>query len=375
MNINFKEIRMLQAKEESLTGKLKELLPGVLIKANKILLEKYEYKYEFETTVQSLHGIIGSKNNTFVDSIRTQFINPNDFIARWLSGMMLYEEKRRAEFKNYTPSNDLVLFQDPEVRKYTLLFLERNFYRNLIARTRSKPQDGLWKIWFGGGKFVWGLLIAPVFRQGAWTNDVSEIRRANYSYWTIGHILDTGFIDPSSSRPVKFSDVNNLMDFYRSILKRVSNSQYEQAIFDRYLTYLQRSQNVYEEPLLIPELRYAGLETKHQYRLDFTILNPHTMKYVGFEISPHSTHMAISGKDEKTQIQLNKELSLRWDKEMKKRNEYFSSFGITTITFTDEQLSDIDECFQNIESVLNERTTEKLNLNVEMDKFLKKYCS
>lgn len=204
---------------------------------------------------------------------------------------------------------------------------------------------------------------------------MSEIRRANYSYWTIGHILNTGFIDPTSPHPHKFSDIESLMGFYRSILKRVSNSQYEQDIFDRYLDYLQRSQNVYEEPLLIPELRYAGLENKHQYRLDFIILNPHSTKYVGYEISPHSTHMAISGITQKTQTILNKELSLKWNKEMIKRNEYFSSFGITTITFTDEQLSNIDECFRLIERVLSERTTEKLNLNIEMDKFLKHYCS
>ncbi|GMX66233.1 hypothetical protein Elgi_55050 [Paenibacillus elgii] len=377
MKPNYKDIKILEEIEIKLTRSLKAMQHSVLAKADKILKEKYrhhQYYQEYETSIHSLHGIIGSKNNTYVDSIRTQFVDPNDFIARWLQGLMENEEKRKNESRRYIVSNDISLLQDEEIREYTFLFLERNFYRNLMARTRVKPQDSLWKVWFGGGKFIWGLLIAPAFRNGSWTNDVSEIRRANYKYWTIGHVMSTGIIDPTVSKPMKFSNVDNLMDFYRSVLKRVSNSQYEQAIFDNYLKYIEKSKRVYDEPLLIPELRYAGLENNHQYRLDFTILNPHSMKYVGYELSPHSTHMAISGITQKTQVELNRELSSKWNKEMTKRNEYFSSFGITTITFTDEQLSDIDNCFKQIEITLKERINEKPNLNSQLETFKRIYC-
>ena len=49
---------------------------------------------------------------------------------------------------------------------------------------------------------------------------------------------------------------------------------------------------------------------------------------------------------------VNEELSMKWDKEMKKRNDYFASFDISTLTFTDENLKDIDACFEEIKKSL-----------------------
>ena len=37
---------------------------------------------------------------------------------------------------------------------------------------------------------------------------------------------------------------------------------------------------------------------------------------------------------------------------MEKRNAYFNTFGITTITFTDKLLKDIDDCFEQIQAYL-----------------------
>nr|BBE38881.1 type IIA topoisomerase, A subunit [Vibrio vulnificus] len=48
---------------------------------------------------------------------------------------------------------------------------------------------------------------------------------------------------------------------------------------------------------------------------------------------------------------------------MGKRNEYFSKFGISTITFTDEELKDVDSCFSVIAKYLSERGVEKKNLS------------
>jgi hypothetical protein len=42
------------------------------------------------------------------------------------------------------------------------------------------------------------------------------MRRENYQYWTIGHVIATGLIDPTSELPTKFSSVDDFVIFYRS---------------------------------------------------------------------------------------------------------------------------------------------------------------
>ena len=143
------------------------------------------------------------------------------------------------------------------------------------------------------------------------TNDVSEVRRKKFDYWTIGHVMETGFVDPENDEIVKFSTLTEFCQFYKSILKRVSNSLYEKQFFDSYTNYLLESEDYLLEPFMIPELRYLGLEKKHLYRLDFTILNPHTMDFVGIELSPTSTHMVITKAKDKTQKKINEELAVK----------------------------------------------------------------
>ena len=48
-------------------------------------------------------------------------------------------------------------------------------------------------------------------------------------------------------------------------------------IAKKYCELVLSSKQPYEIPLLIPELRYGGLQTQHRYRLDFTIINPYTL--------------------------------------------------------------------------------------------------
>lgn len=347
------EVQRLQELDEKLTTELNQMLPEVLHKFSK---EKGR-----ECSIHSLHGTIGGKNNIFVDSIHTQFSDPNDFKAKWLEGFI-----DQYGGTSYSPLKNLL--KDKTFRNYTLTFLERNFYRNILARTRVKPNQSLWSIWFGSGKFVWGLIIAPTKRGEIWTNDVSEVRRANYHYWTVGHVLATGLIDPENNEHYKFNSLEDLLSFYRNILKRISNSQYEKQIFDLYVEYLNNSADPFSEPFLIPELRYAGLQNNHEYRLDFTILNPHTMEMIGFELSPNSTHMAVTKIKEKKQFEVNAELSEKWEKEMEKRNSYFNSFGITTITFTDANLADISECFEQMKKYLSKRNSKKTSVEEQISK-------
>ncbi|MBU1647781.1 MAG: topoisomerase II [Proteobacteria bacterium] len=357
----------LKELEESLTEELKELESSTLQRASLIAEKK--------VSIQSLHGYLGGKNNHYVDSIRSQFPSPDDFISKWIQGLLSrvkeIEDEQRVKYngniyQNSTSHKILKLVQDPIVNKYFLCFLKRNFFRNIKERTREKPSYIHWKLWFGENQMPWGLIIAPAYRKGEWTNDVSEIRRADYQYWTIGHILSTGLIDPDNKNPIHFHDIKEFVVFYKSVLKRLSKSQYEKQIVDLYLEYLEKSSNPHDEPFLIPELRYAGLEKNHKYRLDFSVLNSHVMEFIGFELSPHSTHMAVKGIKGRKQKDVNDEIKEKWSKETSKRNEYFLSYDISTITFSDKELEDIDSCFETIAAFLQKRAPKSTSLKTSL---------
>lgn len=321
-------------------------------------------------SLHQMHAHIGRNNNVFVDSVRMQFHSPSDFIARWLHGLtrMVSDRSvaifRRRQFNDRKHTEEILpeMLQDPFLRRYVYLFLERNFYRNFEARVRAKPDETLWQVWFGPGNLVWGLLISPARRFGAWTNDKSQMRREEYVYWTVGHALETGLIAPESDEPIVFPSVSAFLTFYQSVIARVSNSRYELAITSRYLEYLSAHDNPSAVPLLIPEVRYAGKETKHLYRLDFCVLNAYAMKMTGFEISPASSHMSISGSTKKTQTVLNAELAEKWAKESTKRNAYFDTYGVTTLTFTDADLRDIEQCWFRVLGALEERSEGPLTV-------------
>lgn len=347
--------------EKNITAELKEMEQNVLLEAMTVL--------NIDLNIKSLHGIIGGKNNTYVDSVKTQFLDFNDFFSKWLNGLrskfnydknnyLIYNHtfdwNARASFRNVRLINNELIFE------YTKKFLERNFYRNLNARVRLKPDEALWELWFGSHP-SFGLLIAPEMTLSGWRIDQSEIRRAKYNYWTISHVLTEGIIDPENKEIIPFNDLESLITFYQSILKRISSSIYEKSIYDFYIGYLKNSVDPMNEPFLIPELRYAGFGKYHKYRLDFTVLNQYSEEFIGFELSPASTHLHISGLKEK-QYKVNEELGLKWEREMEKRNNFFSNFGINITTFTDTHLKDLEKCFDKIKVVLQKRPQDMKNL-------------
>lgn len=360
----------IRQKEEDISNRLKAMRDEAL--------QMFEF-INGPTSVHKMHAHIGRNNNTFVDSVRMQFQSPEDFIARWLDGLkdeVVENSKaiaRRRKFGGPKRTVEILpeILKNDFLREYVYLFLERNFYRNFVERIRAKPEECLWQLWFGPGNLYWGLFISPAHRLGVWTNDKSQMRREQYHYWTVGHVMETGLVVPESEEPVKFSTIKEFIQFYRTVLARVSNSEYEKKIAEMYLGYVESSQVPEEVPLLIPELRYAGKEQKHLYRLDYCIMNPYTMEMVGFEISPASSHMAISGIKTKTQVQLNEDLAGKWSKETDKRNKYFQDFGISIVTFSDPELKDINECFRSIVSVIEDRPRKMLTLagaESELDK-------
>ncbi len=354
--------------EAELTKLLQDRFAATISRASELL--------DKELNVHKFHAIIGCRNNDFVDAVRTQFSDPDDFWRRWLRGFRLrFTESYAKEIeKNGRVKNDRSVFRlkrlldDDDVLEYTRLFLVRNFYRNLKARTRSKPQESLWEIWFGENRGPWGLLITPTRRLGAWTNDKSEMRHARYEYWTIGHVLSEGLAAPNDEKTFSFSSVEQVTQFYSMVLARASRSKHEKEISNLYLKYLEDSDQVLDEPFLIPEVRYAGLDEKHKYRLDYTVLNPHTMQFVGFELSPHSSHGSVTGMKSKTQKRVNQELAEQWEHEMDKRNDYFQTFGIATITFTDAHLSDPHGVFSTIQTYLAARAEQEFSAAEEIAK-------
>lgn len=91
------------------------------------------------------------------------------------------------------------------------------------------------------------------------------------------------------------------------------------------------------------------------------------MKIVGFEISPQSSHMSVKGAKSGRQIEWNSDLKLQWGKEMRNRNDYFGDFGITTITFTDSELEDLDACFDKIEDYLSMHGKKQKSVQTLLD--------
>ena len=353
------EARILCELEDDISAEIFERQAATLQQAARILGRS-------SMSLHSLHGIIGGKNNEYTDAVRLEFRNPRDFIARWLRGLHQRAEAGLRNGNERAAVRIARLMKNQTVQEYTFKFLTRNFYRNVVERTRHKPEENLWSLWFGDNSMSWGLLIAPAFRQGEWTNDKSEMRRATYDYWTVGHVLATGIIDPDSNDLVEFDSLRSFTQFYQSVLRRRSASKYEKEIFRRYVEYLQDSDEVESEPFLIPELRYAGREAEHLHRLDFTILNPHTMSFVGIEISPASSHNAVTKIQTRTQKDVNQELSTNWEREMAKRNHYFRDFGISTITFTDADLVDLDKCFAQIKSYLSKRPDDATSVEEQL---------
>jgi hypothetical protein len=340
-----KDYKFLSKMERDITAELKKRLEQVLADYSIIKGEA--------VTVQSLHGVISLNKSQNLDLVHGKWLTYDDYIAAWLMGL------KDSILSRESPSMIQQIFKIRTIREYILLFLERDFYKHYKIRIKDKPQENLWSIWFGAENLFWGMLIVPRFIDGAWENKPSHVRKVNFDYWTIGHIIHTGFIDPENNTVVNFKDLNDLLTFYQSILKRVSNSLYEKQIYDFYIEYLKNSDDPFSEPFLIPEFRYDGLKQQHKYRLDFTILNCFTGERIGFELSPQSTHMAVAGIRAKTQLEMNKDLALKWKREMQKRNEYFQQFGITIITFTDDDLKDMHNCFKAMQYYLTKRKSER----------------
>ena len=303
---------------------------------------------------QSLNAKYGGKYAEYIDIKNEVIDSPEQFIAlyfqgflRTLEGLGIFARPGNNYYDAY-----LHVKRHKKVQQWLRLFLTRTYLRNYEALSKRRPRVEEAEIWIGQKNASYGILVTPRFKNGAWENDKSEIRHFKPKYWTIGHILETGFVIPDEDDRITFKDVDAYLSFFRNTLVRNSGSAHELAIAKLYCDFVKSRGTPEDVPLLIPELRYGGKEAKHEHRLDFTVIDPHSLSKVGFELSPWSTHGLITGTKGKTQKEINEEALANFEREMKKLKAYFRKRGIPVIVYTDKDLQNYDQIFAEIAEYL-----------------------
>lgn len=332
----------------SLSIKIKSLLPQIL--------ELTGYKSE-----HILNATYGGKYADYIDLKNEVIDTPQQFRSLYFKGFLdTLESLGQFAKSGNTYFDAFSHYRDNEkVREWLHLFLERTYLRNFEELSKVRPTVEESVMWIGQENASYGILVTPRFRNGEWENDKSEIRRFDKTYWTIGHVLETGLIVPGVNDKITFTDLDQYLSFFKNTMVRNSGSTHEFEFAKRYCDFVKASENPEIIPLLIPEFRYGGLKKKHEYRLDFTVINPYNMSKVGFELSPWSTHGALTGTKGKLQKDINQEALANFEKEMKKLKSYFRKFGITILVFTDTDLADHDALFESIIEYLNVQNSPK----------------
>jgi hypothetical protein len=228
------------------------------------------------------------------------------------------------------------------------------------ARHRSKlrPTSEDAAVWIGQNNANYGLLVAPRFNEyaGQWENDESEIRHFQPLYWSIGHVLQTGLVVPGKNERITFGSDEDYLNFFLNVLVRNSGSRHEYEIASMYRDYVLRAADSSRVPLLVPELRFAGLAAAHRYRLDFTVIDPVTLTKLGFELSPWATHGYLSKIKGLSQAEINEMAQSNFEREMRKHKEFFRRHGVFALIYTDADLADVGRVFADISLCLEPET-------------------
>ncbi len=348
----------INKRDKEISQKLKSLLPDVLRTTDR--------KNE-----QSLHGLIGHKNEKFID-VRNEIIySEEQYVTLWLSGLLEAVKTIPKYFRDDDNTKYYIYRQiqsNSYFRDYLYLFLKRTYLRNINAYTKAKPKIEESEIWIGQNNADYGILITPRFNGNNWENDKSEIRHFDEKYWSIGHILKTGLLVPFSNDSFQFKDAEDYLNFFANVIVRNSGSKYEYEIAKKYKNFVLNHSDPNSIPLLIPEFRYRGLSKKHEHRLDFMIIQSEELNKIGFEISPWSSHGYLKGTKDKLQKDINEEASLNFVKEIKKLRKYFKKYNIYTLVYSDESLGDLDLIFEDMKPYLEPKTTNKqLKLHIYDD--------
>lgn len=322
-------------------------------------------------SVHSLHGKIGGKFDQFIDIKNEVISSPEHFISLWLEGYKKNLIDRGAYAENSNLYETYKLLQKYTIFKdYLFIFLKRVYLRNYEALSKKRPLIEDAEIYIGQNNANYGILITPRFANGSWENDKSEIRHFKKQYWSIGHILETGFIIPSKNDKMTFKDIPDYLNFFINVIVRNSGSKYEMEIAEHYREFVLNHERPENIPLLIPEFRYEGIDVIHKYRLDYTIIEPNDLNKIGFELSPWSTHGQLNGTKGMTQAEINEKAKSNFEKEMTKHKNYFKKHAIFSMIYTDEELKDTKNIFNDMKKYLEPKTsTTQLKLHIFDDFF------
>ncbi|CAK7034031.1 MAG: hypothetical protein DELT_00483 [Desulfovibrio sp.] len=322
---------------EEITEELKELFPTV--------------QQETGWTLETLHAKLGNKDDVFFDLKNDIFTSDDQFVTMWFDQL-----EKWADLSYYQCRPLFEKIQSSKAfKKYTVLFTKRTFLRNFEQLSRKRPTVEESSMWLGSNDNIYGLFVVPRFVDGLvhqkWENDKSDIRKAKFSYWTIGHVLKTGLVTPPMGKAeslsrIKFAAIEDYLSFFLNSMVRQNKSLYETAIAESYCNYVLSlgKTEAKETPLLIPQFRYAGLNKEHKHRLDFMTINPYNLEKVGYELSPWSTHGEIKGTKDLKQYQINKIGEDNHEAEIQKIKDFFMEYRITALVFTQE-LSDCQRIF------------------------------
>jgi len=313
----------------------------------KVLPKYYEFKRDRgdipDDITKSLHSTISGKFQQFADVRNATYYTYEAFRDAYSDGILRYNDKVLLE-----------LLQDAEFKEYFELYLRHYFEKHKAVLSKKKPKSEMHELWFGENNHCYGLMITPTFRAVLWSeieqweNDKSEIRKVGFRYWSVAHILKTGVIDKNTNELIRFDNIEMLIEFYYKNFYLTAQSEYEKEIMLRYFEVLRNNTNYNDIAFLIPELRFKK-DKLHKYRLDFTIASAEEPnRNIGFEISPNTGHAHKSDIDKKTIQEIKQDQIELWNKEMGKRNDFAEKFDLHIKTFVQNELRDIDSCFEVI---------------------------
>lgn len=342
---------------EDLKSQLRALLPKVLA----------ETGFANEA---SLNATIGGKAAHFIDLHTEVILSPDQYVTLYMKGFRA-EMSPPGKFQNSHRTNYEKIKKSKSAQLYFMTFLKRAYLKHFDELSRKRPELHESEVWIGQTNAEYGLFITPrwnTFKQ-EWENDRSEIRHFPQLYWTIGHILESGLVTPGDPDPIKFSSVDNYLTFFKNILVRASGSIYERGIAKLYVDYVRSAPKPSDVPLLIPEFRYDGKLKKHKYRLDFTIIDPFTMRKIAFELSPWSSHGYLSNTKKLTPAEINAMALDNFAGEMTRHKDWFKKRDVFALIYTDAELANLSEIFEDMKQYLEPvDTVVQLDFHL-MDKF------
>lgn len=128
---------MTYSEIQSLSNDLSAIQPVVLQKASSVLGR--------EVNEASLHGILGGKNATHVNSGSTYFSCFEEFFAYWLDAMYNDYLRRKGGTNpmEHAGYRNAILLRDVEIMNYTEKFLKRTFLRkNMNDQKKNTASQG-----------------------------------------------------------------------------------------------------------------------------------------------------------------------------------------------------------------------------------------